>query len=401
MAKTSYDLIIVGGGMGGAVLAKVMAEHGVRVLVLEREKQFKDRVRGEGVHAWGVPEAKALGIYGLLRSTCGLEVRWWDIYLGSQLMMHRDFLTTTSHQSPLFGFYHPAMQEVLLTAAAEAGAEVWRGASVRAVRSGMRPTVTVEQEGWMSELQARLVVAADGRSSPTRQWAGFAVQHDPERRLFAGVLLENVPLAPDTWYAVLNPVNGQEVFLGNVGNGHARAYLGYPKDAHRRFQTATDVPRFIEESLRTGAAADLYAHARSVGPLATFGSDDSWVEHPYKEGVALIGDAASTCDPSFGQGLAMTLRSVRILRDRLLRTEDWEAGGHAYAEEQHRNFRVIHTLEDWYRSMFLETGPEADACRARALPLIAQDGTRLPDLFGIGPDAPINETIKRRFFGEE
>ncbi|HEV8711309.1 MAG TPA: FAD-dependent monooxygenase [Candidatus Binatia bacterium] len=348
-----------------------------------------------------MPEAKALGIYELLRNTCGLEVRWWDIYLGSQLMMYRDFLTTTPHQSPLFGFYHPAMQEVLLTAAAEAGAEVWRGASVRAVRSGALPTVTVEQDGWMSELQARLVVAADGRSSLTRQWAGFEVQQDPERRLFAGVLLENVPLAPDTWYAVLNPANGQEVFLGNVGRSWVRAYLGYPKDAHRRFQTTTDVPRLIEESLRTGAAADLYAHARAVGPLATFGSDDSWVEHPYKEGVALIGDAAATCDPSFGQGLAVTLRGVRLLRDQLLKTEDWENAGHAYAEEQHRNFWVIHTLEDWFRSMFLETGPEADARRARALPLLVQDGSRMPDLFGMGPDAPITDTIKRRFFGEE
>lgn len=401
MAKTSYDLIIVGGGMGGSVLAKVMAEHGVRVLVLEREKQFKDRVRGEGMHAWGVPEAKALGIYERLRTTCGLEVRWWDIYLGSQLLARLDFLTATPHHSPLFDFYHPDMQEVLLTAAGEAGAEVWRGASVRAVRSDALPTVTVEQNGWMSELQARLVVAADGRSSPTRQWAEFKVQHDPERRLFAGVLLENVPLAPDTWSAVMNPINGQEAFLLNVGRGWVRAYLGYPKDAHRRFQTAADVPRFIEESLKTGAAADLYAHARAVGPLATFASDDSWVEHPYKEGIALIGDAASTCDPSFGQGLAMTLRSVRLLRDHLLKTEDWEAAGHAYAEEQHRHFQVIHTLEDWLRSMFLETGPEADARRAKALPLIAQDGARIPNLFGLGPEAPSDETARRRFFGEE
>jgi len=153
-----------------------------------------DRVRGEGMHAWGVPEAKAFGLYELLRTTCGQEVRWWDIYLGSQQI------------------------------------------------------------------------------------------------------------------------------------------------AHRRFQTTVDIPRLIEESLRTGAAADLYAHARAVGSLASFGSDDFWVEHPYKASVALVGDAASTCDPSFGQGLAMTLRSVPLLRDHLLKTEDWEAAGHAYAEEQHRHF---------------------------------------------------------------
>lgn len=41
-----YDLIIVGGGLGGSALAKCMAEHGARVLVLERDQQFQDRVRG-------------------------------------------------------------------------------------------------------------------------------------------------------------------------------------------------------------------------------------------------------------------------------------------------------------------------------------------------------------------
>jgi choline dehydrogenase-like flavoprotein len=37
-----YDLIVVGGGLGGAALAKVMASSAARVLVLEREVKFKD-----------------------------------------------------------------------------------------------------------------------------------------------------------------------------------------------------------------------------------------------------------------------------------------------------------------------------------------------------------------------
>ena len=47
MVDGSYDVITVGGGLAGAAFAKVMAEHGARVLVLERERRFKDRVRGE------------------------------------------------------------------------------------------------------------------------------------------------------------------------------------------------------------------------------------------------------------------------------------------------------------------------------------------------------------------
>jgi flavin-dependent dehydrogenase len=52
--KTNYDVITVGGGLGGAALAKVIAEHGKRVLVVEREAQFKDRIRGEWIAPWGV-----------------------------------------------------------------------------------------------------------------------------------------------------------------------------------------------------------------------------------------------------------------------------------------------------------------------------------------------------------
>jgi flavin-dependent dehydrogenase len=78
MARKTYDIITVGGGLGGSALAKAMAEHGARVLVVERERQFKDRVRGEWMAPWGIVEARALGIYELLHDTCGHELPGWD-----------------------------------------------------------------------------------------------------------------------------------------------------------------------------------------------------------------------------------------------------------------------------------------------------------------------------------
>ena len=57
--SASYDIITVGGGLGGAALAKAMADRGYRVLVLERETRFKDRVRGEWLAPWGVAEAQS------------------------------------------------------------------------------------------------------------------------------------------------------------------------------------------------------------------------------------------------------------------------------------------------------------------------------------------------------
>ena len=68
-----YDVITVGGGLGGAALAKVLAENGLRVLVTERERTFKDRIRGEFLAPWGVAEAQNLGLYDLLMETCTHE----------------------------------------------------------------------------------------------------------------------------------------------------------------------------------------------------------------------------------------------------------------------------------------------------------------------------------------
>jgi glycine/D-amino acid oxidase-like deaminating enzyme len=62
-----YDIAIVGGGLAGSALAKSMAEKRFRVIVLEREKEFWDRVRG------------------LVNGACGQEVRWWRLVWGARL----------------------------------------------------------------------------------------------------------------------------------------------------------------------------------------------------------------------------------------------------------------------------------------------------------------------------
>ena len=129
MPAQAYDLIVVGGGIGGASLARAMAVAGARVLLLERERRFKDQVRGEVIWPWGVAELKALGTYDLLRDACGHEVSWFDVHLGPTRADHQDLRGMTRHRA--LNFYHPAMQEILLQAAADAGVAVRRGAPWR------------------------------------------------------------------------------------------------------------------------------------------------------------------------------------------------------------------------------------------------------------------------------
>jgi len=85
----------------------------------------------------------------------------------------------------------------------------------------------------------------------------------------------------------------------------------------------------------------------------------------------------------------------------LLRHNDWDAAGHAYAREHNRYYRALHEGTGWIYQLIYEFGPEADTRRARALPLLAADATRLPDVLFSGPEVPLGPAVRRRMFGEE
>ena len=392
-----YDIICVGGGLGGSALAKVMTEAGARVLVLERETQFRDRVRGEALMPWGVAEATALGLYELFRENCGHEVAW-----AAGLGPDRDLLATTPQAMPMLTFYHPAMQQAAIDAAARAGAEIRRNAKVGGIKPGAPAVVEFEVDGKSESARARMVVGADGRTSSVRKWGNFEVKRDDERLLFAGVLIEGVQgIKPNANYMLVNPAILQACFIAPQKDGRARTYLAYRTDSDFRLNGEAAMGRFIEETLKCGAPADYYSKAKAIGPLATFSGADVWVDHPYCESVALIGDAAATSDPAWGQGMSLTLRDVRALRDALIGNDDWDKAGNTYATEHDRYYRVVHTWEDWLTSFFYDRGQEADARRARAMPQLAEDPTRIPDYMLSGPELPIDDSVRRRFFAED
>lgn len=401
MIASSYDLVTVGGGIGGAVLGKVMAEHGARVLILEKDRVFKDRVRGDAMAPWGVPEARQLGLEGLLLDTCAQQVPWVDSFIGELQIEHRHLPSTTRCQTAEFAFHHPAMQEVVLQAAADAGAEVVRGAVAREIEPGDRPGVTYLLDGASHVVRTRLVVGADGRLSATRRLGGFEVQADPAERILSGVLLEGMQVQQDTCYSVFDTRRSQLVALFPQGNDRVRAYFSYPNHVRPRLQGGRDVPELMDQAILAGAPAEWFRGARGVAPLASFPSDDTWVPHPYRSGVVLIGDAAANNDPMFGQGLAITLRDVRELWQQLIATDDWDAACHAYARAHDDYFNIIHTYSHWFEQIFYQTGHAADMLRLRLLTLYSKDRSRMPDYFMSGPYDSVSEDVRRRMFGED
>ncbi|MGB0035704.1 MAG: NAD(P)/FAD-dependent oxidoreductase [Candidatus Acidiferrales bacterium] len=396
MNAPRFDLVTVGGGLAASALGKAVAERGAKVLIIEQETRFKDRVRGELLSSWGVAEAKHLGLFEFLVKTCAAEIPWVDLGFGP-----RELPATTICKLPAISYSHPEMQEALLQAAEESGAEVRRGITVKGVETGPSPAVLVASGSHTEKISARLVAAADGRGSAVRKWAGFTSQKNLQPYLFAGVLMSGVAARHDLAWLVFNPGNGMVVGTIPITKDRFRSYLGYSNSANYRLQGHGSFDLFRSECAKAlPLAGDFYAHAEPIGPLASFDGGDSWVEHPYREGVALLGDAAATSDPTFGQGMPFAFRDARTLRDHLLRESDWDRAGHLYAEQHDAAYRNCHAVMGWLRTVFQEQTPEASRIREKALPLIDEDMTRVPDHLFDGPELPADDSVRARFFGE-
>jgi 2-polyprenyl-6-methoxyphenol hydroxylase-like FAD-dependent oxidoreductase len=387
-----YDMAIVGGGLAGASLGMALAGHGARVVIVEHQPVFRDRIHGEVTHPWGVAETIALGIYQPLLDSCGHATRW-------VAAPPRDLIATTPWKVGCLNFHHPDMQQKLLDLAVQAGAELRRPAEVVGVEVGIRPTLLVRSRGGTERIDARLVVGADGRNSRVRGRAGFQVRRDPDCSMIAGTLYAGLNLPEDTFRSYRNTSNQQHGVVIPIGRRRFRAYFIFHHGTRGPLSGSKDEAAFVTGCGTAGGCTEWFEGAERIGPLATFNAADHWVDDPYREGVVLIGDAAASSDPSFGAGLSLSLRDVRVLRDLLIASVDWPSAAASYAREHDRHYGSLHRQHDWARELFFQGGPEAEAKRAIALPKFADDPSRRPDVLALGPDAPSDEAARRRFFG--
>jgi 2-polyprenyl-6-methoxyphenol hydroxylase-like FAD-dependent oxidoreductase len=202
-------------------------------------------------------------------------------------------------------------------------------------------------------------------------------------------------------YVANNVSTGAVAALFPQRGDRARAYFGFHPQKCSRLQGEGDFTRFREMFTTAAGKAIPLGDSKPAGPLASFECADVWVAHPYRDGVALAGDAASSNDPSWGQGLSLAFRDARVLSDELLAGTDWDAAANRYAQRHDADYGVVSKVSGWFYDVFQRLGPGADARRARTLPLIAQDPTRVPDVLFSGPEFPLEASSQARFFGED
>jgi 2-polyprenyl-6-methoxyphenol hydroxylase-like FAD-dependent oxidoreductase len=390
---TKLDVVVAGAGIGGSALAIVLARAGLSVLVLEKETEYKDRVRGEWLAPWGVAEAKRIGIYDTLREAGGHHLSthrtYHDALDGDGTPLNSIDLSTLVPGVPgPLCLGHPRMCQILSEAAGKAGARVLRGVDAITLSDG--PGVRYTHEGAEHTVQCRIVVGADGRSSSIRKQAGIPLHRDETHHLFAGLLVEGAEGFPDETQVI--GVDGDSHFLVfPQGGGRARLYLGYAKEQHKRL-TGPDAAANFLASFGRARAPEVRAlgNARPAGPCHSYGNEDTWTDSPVADGVVLIGDAAGHNDPIIGQGLSITLRDVRIVTDILLAGDDWSPAAFLpYTEERRERMRRLRFVAALDSSLENEFGPAAEARRERVRERQQQDPSLMLWFLAalMGPDA--------------
>lgn len=312
------DVVIVGGGIGGAALGRALAEAGLGVTVLEATETYRDRVRGESMQAWGVAEARALGAESALMDAGAHVAPLWKTYdaEGNEgLEVPMAFMVPGVDGS--LNLRHPDACQALADAAAAAGAAVVRGVGDVVLEPGSSPTVTYTADGSSEEITTGLVVGADGRASTVRRQVGIELEKQEAISFIAGLLVAGLEVDQSVDQLVSDHETYSLIF--HQREGRARVYLCGGRSDQQRFTGPTASEAFQEACRRSGHASVVACgNAATAGPCASYPGDDTWTDEPYVDGVVLIGDAAGHNDPIIGQGLAIAMRDARTVRDLVL-----------------------------------------------------------------------------------
>lgn len=294
--QKEFDCIVVGGGPAGTTFARVAAEGGLSVLLLEKDRDIGMPVRcGEAVSDAG------------LRIFHDPDPRW------IAATIKRIKLIAPNNTSVEFNLKEEGyildrriFDYDLAEYAAAAGAQVVTKAYVDGLIieddrvAGVRGTFVGEP----FEKRARIVVGADGVESRVGRWAGIRTQiklKDMESAIQKTVTGIEVDEHMFEFYLSRQRAPGGYLWVfpkgrnkANIGLAISGVYAREGKPAHKFLD------EFMEEKY-----PDSSVLTTVVGGVPV----DKTVKHMVGDGIMLVGDAAHTVNPMTGGGIVPGMRS--------------------------------------------------------------------------------------------
>jgi digeranylgeranylglycerophospholipid reductase len=293
------DVVVIGAGPGGSMAAKTAAELGLNVVLLEKRQEIGEPIRcAEGVsHRSELSELIKVQPGWISNEINGVRLH----------SPNKDNVFTTVDNGKGEGGYileRKNFDRGLAIQAACAGAKVLvKTRATGLIRKDDLCTVSVICQGEALQIEAPLIIGADGVESKVARWAGIDTRLKPEEIMVCAqylVLDDCIDQEYCEFFFGNRMAPGGYVWIFPKGGGLANVGIGIQGSQSGPGEPIRLLDRFLQRRMPRAKILQMVA-----GGIPTSGL----IKDTTSDGIMLVGDAAHQSDPLTGGGIINAMRA--------------------------------------------------------------------------------------------